>query len=76
MNAINVAIQAISAVFAFTAAVLWFQSSREEPGKKVLPEIATALINQTVLNARAAICAGLAATFQAIGIVHSILSAM
>jgi hypothetical protein len=92
MNAANIAFQALSAIFAVLAAILWFQASREKPVTQVLQEverlggpdifgsyfveIVRTLINQSKLNTRAASCTALSAMCQAFGIVTSILSPM
>jgi hypothetical protein len=84
MNAINVTFQVISAVFAFLAAVLWFRASSKKRVEHILQdierlggpdffgshfvEIARGLVNQSKLNASAAVCAGVAAAFQAAAI--------
>ena len=39
MNAANIAFQALSAIFAVLAAILWFQASREKPVTQVLQEV-------------------------------------
>ena len=90
MNAANIAFQAISAIFAVLAPILWFQASREKPVTQMLQEverlggpfgshfveIVMTLINQSKLNTRAASCTALSAMCQAFGIVTSILSRM
>jgi hypothetical protein len=87
MQALYIIIQLISAAFALAAAVLWLLASRDRAPIQIMDgiqslggpdifgshqvQLITALIKQSQLNARAAICAAVAAILQAVAIVIS-----
>jgi len=89
MKTAYILIQIFSALFALAAAVLWHQASKDPAADNVMKgiqqlgapdafgshetQLVAAVIKQSGLNAKAAICAAVAAVLQSVGVILTLI---